>query len=206
MIFVVERRCWTFSCCNDIRGAWIYFSFSGWILRQRGYRNFLHDAHLYIVDQISQNWIYFLECTVFTCIFLHGIIMGWLRVSDQPDTFTCFGNYDYWALFSQDIRRLYNCVLPRNLAIDANSFCRISTRGNQRTHGCFWSVWVMSDSGFCRILESEIVSCRFFLPPQVFLRNQRWRSCHCGHRSSIFWQSKLKKIVKSCCSTKVICS
>ena len=58
---------------------------------------------------------------------LIGVVMGRIRVPDQPDTFARFHSDDLWKVFSQGLCCLFDCVFSWNHPFHANIICRIPT-------------------------------------------------------------------------------
>lgn len=67
-------------------------------------------------------------------VFLHGIVLGWLRFSHQFDSTACAGSDGDRSIFASDLCRIQHTVLRGHRTVDANFIRGLSTGSKFRTY------------------------------------------------------------------------
>lgn len=131
---ILERWCWPGCCCYDFHCSGLHFPIGCRFVRQRRHCDILHAVDVLLLDKIGQNWRYIMVNDVGIGIFLHGVVVGRLRIFDQFNSIACASTDGNWSIFASDLCRIQHSVLRRYDTVDANQFRWIPTGTEFRTY------------------------------------------------------------------------
>lgn len=100
-------RCRSRGGRNDLDRSGLHFAFRCRFLRQRRHRHLLYVVDILLLDQGRQDGLFVLVGPLRCRLFLHGFLVGWLRLPYQHYPLTCVGMYDHRTLLSSHLRCVF---------------------------------------------------------------------------------------------------